>query len=193
MDVWSLGCLLVNLAVPRGGLFDARRTGPDLLKQIERMFGKKEDEDVMEWRKKAAASLWSRFESNAPDGRDLAPDGAMAVWRRLTDQGVALLLAMLRPDPAGRRTSAGVLLRPYCNSLEMRCIRHAPAERGTFSLVTGHLEKRILEWIRDDHRWEGCLDVELTRRDSDEPPQQKKQKCMADCEVPYQKETWYVC
>ena len=139
-----MACVHFDLAVPRGGLFDAA-TGPDLLQQIDRMFGtpcplqQMTGEDRKEWREKNIASLRSRLEGKAPDGCPLAPDGPEAVMRRLTPDGDAVLTNMLRPDPAGRLSITGVVHHPYCNMSEMHCTRHTQGEQGSFSLVTGKI------------------------------------------------------
>ena len=173
-------------------MFDAR-SGPELLKQIVEIFGTNGKDEAFkamtetEWHKRATESLWSHFGSLAA-----ATDGPLGVWTRLGEDGVNLLTAMFRPDPAGRLTSAGVVEHAYLNRNVLRCVRHFRAERGLFSLAVGQLEHRVLEWIRGDGCWQSIVLSEIPGDARVLSPPQKRRRCMGNGEMQYKREICYL-
>ena len=155
-DVWSLACVLGNMASPTGESMFNAQSEPELLKQIEKVFGTTGGEESVfdglsdaEWHRRTTERLWAHFSDLAATAGSLNH----GIYRRLGEDGMNLLTAMFRPDPKGRLTSAGVVEHPYCNRYCMRLIQGGEAGRGSFSIAAGQFETRVLDWLRKDPFW----------------------------------------
>ena len=192
VDVWSLACVLVNMASPTNQSMFNAQSEHQLLKQIEKVFGTTGGDELFfaglsgdEWHRRTTERLWAHFSDLAATAGSLNN----AIYRRLGEDGMNLLTAMFRPDPKGRLTSAGVVEHPYCNRSCMRLIQGGEARMGSFSIVAGQFETRVLDWLRRDPFWSS--DNFLSAANFSHAPPQKK-LCMENRERPFKKEFCYL-
>ena len=182
VDVWSLACVLVNMA---GESMFSAQSEPELLKQIENVFGTTGNNtlfDDADWHSRTSERLWAHFSG-------LAATAGNEICARLGEDGMNLLTAMFRPDPHGRLTSAGVVEHNYCNRNCMHLIQSGQAGRGSFSIRAGQLETRVLHWLRGDKFWSSPNFLSEANFSHAQPP--KKKQCMENREAPFKKEFCY--
>ena len=164
VDVWSLAIILLEMAMGKGiqPVFHDVNTDRKLLEKIRKMLGHDGTDteffDGMSeryWHGQASDHVWEYLVQGSSGSADTAVP--CRAWSCLGGDGVELLMQMLRPDPHGRLTATQVKGHMYCTRGIMQCVSHGVAGRGPFSLQAGHMENRILAWLRHDEYWDDAV------------------------------------